>query len=85
MGGANKQGTCLQVLLGLLSLPPSMPPSLHACRLILSQFPPPLTELLILIGGEGLELDKRSVLEGKERKYVRECTCSTPSCRYNYK
>lgn len=37
---------------------------LYCFRLVVGQFPPSLLELLILIGGGGVELDKKSILEG---------------------
>lgn len=39
-------------------------PSFFAHRLVLGQFPPSILELLVLIGGGGVDLDKRSILEG---------------------
>ena len=35
-----------------------------ACRLVVGQFPPSVLELLVLIGGGGIDLDRRSILEG---------------------
>jgi hypothetical protein len=38
--------------------------SVLSCRLVVSQFPPSLMEMLVLIAGGGLDLDRKSILEG---------------------
>ena len=43
-------------------------------RILCSQFPPAITEKLLLVGANGVDLNRKSILEGKLSLLSHNCT-----------